>query len=315
MSAKIISHNFTGRSLVVVHSNGHGVKTEVVQDSHPQWEAVMKLYKRGKYVEMLPLLDVSNAITIKSGGKFVVKNGKVFYNGQETHGYLFDRILLFMREFPKQYPRLIRFAENLYKNTDENVRKDLYKFLEHGGNPITEDGCFLAYKGVRKDYYSITAGKIKLIKGKTDSEGRIYNGIREEIIAEKDDVVNDPNQGCAQGIHAGSHQYADGFKSDGRLIIVKINPRDVVSVPNDENYQKLRTYRYVVIAEEGRKLDEKMDIHFDKIARANYHNQRGSDGKFATKAKQKAVPAVKTNKVETERAPKKKMFSFFRKNK
>jgi hypothetical protein len=306
MSAKLISHNFTGKSLAVVYKDNGVTKTEFVHSTHPNWDAVMEFYKKGEYGKMLPLLNVANAISFKSGGKFVIKNGKVFYNGQECAGYMFERIIFFLRNFPKQYPRLVKFAENLYRNEDENVRNDLYKFLEHGGNTITDDGCFLAYKGVDNHLWSKTSGDIKVLKGKTKPDPNdkkksfIYNGIGEMIVVQRADVCNDPNLGCERGIHAGSHSYASGFKgSDGRLVIVKINPKDVVSVPKDESYQKLRTCAYEVIAEEGRKLDEKADLDFDKQAKAARYAIRDTNGKFVSGSKtatSKSAPTAQPTK-------------------
>ena len=56
----------------------------------------------------------------------------------------------------------------------------------------------------------------------------------------------DPSAGCAQGLHAGSYDYAKQYAS-GVLLLVKINPRDVVSVPTDSDWAKIRTSRYEVV--------------------------------------------------------------------
>jgi hypothetical protein len=286
MSAKIISHVFTGKSLVVVSSNGSGVQNQIVESSHINWKPIMALYKAGKYLEMLPLLSVTGAITTQSGGKFTVKDGVVYYNGQPTHGYMFERILFFLKELPKQYPRLVKFAENLYLNPSDRARNELYKFLEKGNMPITDDGCFLAYKGVKNDYYSITAGKVVLLQGKQDANGYIYNAVGEVIEVKRECVDANPNRDCSNGLHAGSFNYADGFKSGGRLMIVKINPRDVVSVPHaDAN--KLRCCLYEVIAEHGKKLDEARDSNFARAAKVRYTvakngSLRGPNGQFVS---------------------------------
>ena len=58
------------------------------------------------------------------------------------------------------------------------------------------------------------------------------------------------------GFHAGSLDYAEGFGRGGNLMIVEINPADVVSVPNDSDCQKLRTCKYKVVSLFKRKLVE-----------------------------------------------------------
>ncbi len=59
-------------------------------------------------------------------------------------------------------------------------------------------------------------------------------------------VDDDTSAGCSTGLHAGTYRYASGF-AQGRLLTVEINPRDVVSVPTDSDYQKIRTCRYTVV--------------------------------------------------------------------
>lgn len=276
----VISHQYTGNSLVVVYNDGTQVQTKIVQSSHPNWRQVERLYKQGQYAALIPLLDVTQAINTKFEGKFTVKDGSVYYRGEVVHGYLFDRIIFFMRE-GLPFKRLLAFAENLYANPSNRARNELFKFLEHKNMPITDDGCFLAYKGVQDDYYSITSGSSKVLKG-TVKGGKILNAVGEKIEVDRGDVNDNASVGCASGLHAGSWDYANGFKGNGRMMIVKINPKDVVSVPNDCNCQKLRTAAYEVVAEEGRKLSEVKDINFDRVAKARQIKQkRLANGRFA----------------------------------
>ena len=54
------------------------------------------------------------------------------------------------------------------------------------------------------------------------------------------------------GLHAGALNYVASYgsvESNDRIVIVKINPADVVSVPSDCNCEKLRTCRYEVVGE------------------------------------------------------------------
>lgn len=56
-------------------------------------------------------------------------------------------------------------------------------------------------------------------------------------------------------VHVGSLEYVRGFacgygeEGGDRIIIVKTNPADVVSVPHDCEYQKVRTAKYTVVSE------------------------------------------------------------------
>jgi len=61
---------------------------------------------------------------------------------------------------------------------------------------------------------------------------------------------------CSYGFHVGAIGYVSsyGYGSD-KIIIVKVNPRDAVSVPTDSNCEKLRTCRYVVVKDYSGKLN------------------------------------------------------------
>jgi len=72
-------------------------------------------------------------------------------------------------------------------------------------------------------------------------------------------VDDDKNIGCSYGFHAGTLEYATGFAcSNDKLVLVEIDPADVVSIPTDCNFQKLRTCRYKVVAEYERPLEEQV---------------------------------------------------------
>lgn len=271
---KIFSSNYTGNSLVVVFLENGKSQTKIVDSSHINWKSVVRAYKDKDFDKVIKLIDVSRAITVSFKGKFIVKDGQVLYNGEPVHGYLFDRILLFIRE-GLDFERLLKFTENLWANPSARARNELYKFLEYGNFPITDDGCFLGYKSVQDNYYSVTAGTAKPIQGKLDNSGRIYNGIGEVIEVDRGVVDDNKEHGCSFGLHVGTHGYATGF-SGNRKLVVKVNPKDVVSVPLDCSCQKLRTCKYEVIAEEGRVLSEVEDINYDQVCRSN----RDANGRF-----------------------------------
>ena len=129
----------------------------------------------------------------------------------------------------------------------------LYKFLEHENIPITPDGTFLAYKRVDNNYYSFASGKLTLLQGKTNREdktGNIFNAIGETIEAARNEISDDPNEDCSQGLHVGSIDYVIDFHNgDGHVIIVEVDPKDVVSVPHDTSHQKMRVSKYTVVSE------------------------------------------------------------------
>ena len=80
-----------------------------------------------------------------------IKNGCVFYEGEEVHNTLTERILTFMQEGLPVKP-LVNFLTKLMQNPSYSARQELFDFLEHKMLPVTEDGDFLAYKAVNSTY-------------------------------------------------------------------------------------------------------------------------------------------------------------------
>jgi hypothetical protein len=101
--------------------------------------------------------------------------------------------------------------------------------------PITPDGSFLAYKKIRQDYTDCHTGKMN-------------NSVGQVVEMERNKVDDDQNQTCSTGLHFCSRDYLNHFGGE-RIVIVKINPRDVVSIPNDYNDSKGRACRYEVVDE------------------------------------------------------------------
>jgi KTSC domain len=174
-----------------------------------------------------------------------IRDGFVYWNGQEVHSVISDRIMDFALKGLDHKP-LCMFLNKLMANPSSRALNELYKFLEHKYLPITDNGNFIAYKGIGKDWYSITSGSINLIKGKV-LNGRIYNGVGEEIECPRNAVDDNKEVACSYGLHAGSVEYAASFARSGQVVIVEINPKDVVSIPTDCSYQKLRTCAYKVV--------------------------------------------------------------------
>lgn len=206
---------------------------------------VLNAIKAGDWAEVADAIDRAKAVQ-KFLGVVTVENGLVYYKGEPVHNVVTDRILSFMQRGLDASP-LVLFLANLMKNPSKRSVEQLYTFLEHKNLPLTARGTFLAYKGVQSDYYSIRAG----------NKGRLFNGIGEWVEEPRNSVEDNPDVACGQGLHAGSLEYArDWAGSEGRVVIVEINPKDVVSVPRDADCQKLRTWKYKVVADYERPLNE-----------------------------------------------------------
>ena len=180
-----------------------------------------------------------------------VVSADVSYKGQPLPEVLKQKLIDMYKAGATNFEHLFNFIDNLLANPDKNSREQLYGFLVHKNMPITDNGTFIAYKGVRDDYYSITGNTSTVVlEGKVNEQGHILNELGKTIRVRHEDVENNPNVSCSQGLHVGSYEYAKGFKSrDGRLLAVEVNPKDVVSVPVDCACQKCRVSSYKVLNE------------------------------------------------------------------
>lgn len=201
-------------------------------------------YVRGQLSPKAVKIDV-----IHGQNGFEVVEDKVFYKGSELPNALANKIRSMVREgIPVTH--FEAFWENLDKNPSSSSVNELLDFLEYKELPITEDGCFIAYKGLRSDYYSIHGNsKTKVVTGVVDSGGRIFNGIGETIEVTRRDVDDNRDHHCSYGLHVGSLAYASSFGNGGKLVVVKVNPKDVVSVPTDCSCQKCRVSAYTVLSD------------------------------------------------------------------
>ena len=173
------------------------------------------------------LIDVSNlgANALKNTSIDVkIENGVVYYKNNPVDQRLTDRVISLQREgFKVDY--FLKFIDNLYQNPSYNSIKQLYDFMENKCIPITEDGYLLAYKTILSNYYDKYTGRTHI-----NTPGALIKEPRNQI----DD---NPKSHCSKGLHAGAIEYArDYYYSVGdKVVIVKINPMNVVSVPDDHS--------------------------------------------------------------------------------
>lgn len=214
-----------------------------VSSCHENYGELKKCVVSGDEDRFVDLFDVQSKVqnyVSKSEiavGKVEVRDGAVYYNGQVVHSTITDRILELMRSgFP--FEPMCRFLENLMQNPSFNSVKQLYLFLEHKNLPITEDGHFLAYKTVDSNY--------------RDKHTNTFDNTPGNVLeVPRNQVDDDPNKHCSHGFHVGALEYSgpNGWyhSSGDKIVIVKVNPADAVSVPTDHSYTKLRVCRYEVL--------------------------------------------------------------------
>ena len=227
--------------------------------SHPSWNAIRDAVRAGKDEVAVGLIDIKKTVCNFMSGNVRIVGNEVFYGDYKVGGVVVDRLLTFVKDGFSPEP-ICNFIQKLMKNPSQRAIQELYTFLEHKNLPITPSGNFLAYKGIQNDYFSCTAGSITVLKG-VEKAGRIFNAVGQEVEVARNQVNDDADVGCGAGIHVGSLEYATGFGP--KTVIVEVSPEDVVSIPKDCEFQKLRACKYKVVAEYERPLNSTFTAEFD----------------------------------------------------
>lgn len=213
-----------------------------IDDSHANFPAIYDKLISGDYAGLSELVSPTKEILASYGGAVTIEGSTLYYNGEPLYTNLAKTVLDFYR---KGLPvgKLINFMEKLMQNPSRNSREQFYEFLNRHNFSITENGDFLAFKGISNDLTSVHAGP-GVVNGVKEN-GNLDNTPGNILEMDRFEVVDNPGIDCAVGLHVGSYNYASSFAPV--VVEVVVNPRDIVSVPNDSNHQKVRVCRYTVL--------------------------------------------------------------------
>jgi hypothetical protein len=227
-----------------------GGEMYVATDTHPNFKAIVEkvMLEDESVVDLFDVSKTAEKRFDRLSERVTVSNGRIYFDGEEVDNALTTQVLRFIDGGVEDFNPLVKFFEKVMTNPNEHSREQLYRWLSRYEFTITDEGDFIAYKGVRTTdadhkYESISTGKA--ISNGVEYNGAIPNPLGAVVEMPRSNVQHDPSVGCHVGLHAGTWQYASGF-AQGAVLTVVINPRDVVSVPTDCGDQKLRVCRYSV---------------------------------------------------------------------
>lgn len=223
-----------------------------IDKTHPNFDFVLDKIRAKDWQAIPELINISLSLVKFANGKVMVDPdaGVVLYGGREVHNVLVDHMLTMMSNNFDIEP-MAQFLANLYQNPNAETIEALYGWMQHNNVTITEDGCLVAYKRVRDDYKSF-------------HDGSTVHAIGFETSMPRDLCDQNNRNTCSAGLHFCSHAYLPNYHGgQGRVLILKINPRDVTAIPNDYNFAKGRACAYTVIGElegEARLRIEKEEV-------------------------------------------------------
>lgn len=196
------------------------------------------------------ILNIRDYIASITEGRAEIVDGSLYFDGSPLSGALAVRVATMLTEGFGVLP-LLRFLNRVAANPrmDKNsplystsFQDELYLFLEKGECPITEDGKFLAYKMIRRDYTDIYTGTMD------NSVGALVT------LESPEDVDPERNNTCSRGLHFASLNYVlngnyGSAERSHRLVVLEIDPADVISIPYDYDNSKGRAWKYTVLRE------------------------------------------------------------------
>ena len=225
-------------------------KPYTLNSSHANFAPFKSALIAGDFETAINYLDIKKQIKEFSDGELRVENGSVYYYGTQLHGKVVDKLLELLESGMKVGNPFIKFVKNLLDNPSNNSVEELYDFLSYKSLAIDEDGFVVGYKGVASDGWSQSGNtQTVVLQGEVNERGQIMNRVGDTIEVQRRSVDDNRQNNCSHGLHIGSFDYAKSWAGGGKLLLVRFNPADAVSVPQDCECQKLRVSKYEILEE------------------------------------------------------------------
>lgn len=225
-------------NLIGITSDGEVISRVFLSNTEAYGEVVAKIVSGDNDFSHYFIEQRIENISIITDNRIKIEESGITVDGFKLSNTLTEEIVGMLQNGRLESDdKLIKFLDNLLMNPDRRVFDQLYAFIKHNDIEITSDGYFLAYKAVRDNYMDIYSGTIL---------NKIGTTIRMPRLA----VDDNPNQTCSAGLHACAKAYLKHFGGYGsRTLVLKIHPRDVVSVPVDYDGAKIRVCEYDIVSE------------------------------------------------------------------
>lgn len=230
-------------------------KSYQVFANHPRFSDAFEAYRTNDAEGFINIADPTAYIKslYAKYESIEVRDGSVFVDGVTINNLVAEHILDFLSKGLDCFP-IFKFVIKLQNNPSKRAVDEAYTWLANRSFGITDTGNVLGYKAVRNNFLDIYSGTFD------NNVGQVHSMPRNTVDDNKEN-------GCSYGFHVGTQDYATGFcPQGGHIMAVEFDPADIVSVPSDCNYQKLRVCRYMVVEELEGIMD---DIYKSRLASSN----------------------------------------------
>lgn len=176
---------------------------------------------------------------------FDSKKNRLIYNGKILNASKVVNFIHNKKIHNEEYDYVINFIGHLVKNPTKISIDEIWTWLDKSELPITEDGYILAFKRVDKNY-------------KDCYTHTIDNSVGSVVTMERNKVCSDRNVTCSTGLHFCSKEYLSHYSGE-HIMVLKIDPADIVSIPIDYDFTKGRCCKYEVLCEIDEDIINDMD--------------------------------------------------------
>ena len=231
--------------------------------THPEYTGLCECVMAGDADEFVNLINTGTVIENWSDGNFEFRDGFLYYENEQVASQPTERIINMIKN-SWDYKPMLAYLDRLYQNVSNRAVHESYTWCSNKGLPITDDGMLIGYKGV-----SLYSGEDRFDNlGRPLTEGdhvdkytgtSFRNNIGDECSMNRRGVSDNCNDGCASGLHVGTYEYAENWAgTNGVVVLVKFDPADIVSVPTDCQYSKMRVSKYTVVSVAREQLEEEV---------------------------------------------------------
>ena len=211
-----------------------------VRRDHPEWAAILRAVRAGDIAAAIKIVDKAQLVTTHLGSLFA---GDIDpYTGvikprpgsREITPEISEAVRRLVANGMPAEP-LRRCLEKLSENPHPHAWRETLLFCDKNGFQIFDDGDILGYKGVTSDFKDLRTRTFDNTPGA-------------RVTMPRHQVDDDRRVSCSTGLHVAAHEYAHSFAgSGGNVVVVKVHPADIVSIPYDYDNQKMRTCGYTVV--------------------------------------------------------------------
>lgn len=210
----MISHILSNSGITVVFEDG----IKMLHKTSPGYGEALVALKQGDISRLREIMDPKENIKLYSGNELSFEeDGSISFEGLRF-GSKFTSLV--KEAISKKIPWevLARFFSNCAANPSQRARKEIETFLDSENLPITDDGCFLAYKNVT-------------VSGLDGDHGTFDCSIGKTLDYPRDKIRPSAFRGPERGLSVGGLNYTkNGFV--GKAMVVKVNPADLIGVYN-----------------------------------------------------------------------------------